>query len=239
MEEKMCSGQVGKATVEPVAEQVAEQELWAALLQAEGVDYVWQPAETLQEDAVTVADAPQARISYPWNPFTPEAEAFFTAANPTGSIFDEWQESEIADRSQSFFGQLDQLWTANLQATLAERFAARIPHQWLTAIVQQAQQAIANAQTAMSDTSNVLADQLVQCVRDIAPSLADDDFYVLARPLAVQMRNGGMTTTVSSFIAQVPSVEWEQLSDVQRARVGLAVARCAIDQLQPGDAKVD
>lgn len=225
MENKLCSNDVGKVAA-------MEQALLEALLNSEGITITDELSDDLSEAAFQVEENPNARIAYPWNPSTPESEVFFN--NPsTPTIFDGWQDEEIVSRSQAFFGGMNQIWThAGLQASLAERFAARIPHNWLATIAQQAQKVVAEAQQAVSEQSAILAEQLVQCVRDIAPGLAEEDFYVLARPLAGQFRNGGTAGVVDSTIAQVPQLEWEQLSDVQKARLGLAIARFAIDELQ-------
>ncbi|EKQ69249.1 hypothetical protein OsccyDRAFT_1874 [Leptolyngbyaceae cyanobacterium JSC-12] len=226
MEEKLCSGNEGKVDA------TVEQDFFAALLSSEGISFIQTISEASDERVVTVAEDPKAKIAYPWNPLMPEAEAYFVESD-LPSIFDGWQEEEIVSRSRSFFAGIDHLWsTVSLQATLVERFAARVPQNWLVAIAQQAQKVVADTQKAVSEASSTLADQLVQCVREVAPSLTEEDFYVLARPLAVQMRNGGMTSTVDAFIAQVPQVEWDQLSEVQKARLGLAIARYALSELQ-------
>jgi hypothetical protein len=226
MEDKLCSGDMGKTKA------LVEQAFWEALVKAEGIHYSWQPGEEPMEAAFTVEDVPSARMAYPWNPSTPEAETFFNDAD-VSSIFDGWQDEEVVHRSHLFFKSVDQLWAgASLQAVLVKQFAARVPQAWLTAISQQAQKVVVNTQQAVAEASTNLADQLVQCVREIAPGLAEEDFYVLARPLAVQMRNGGATHTIDTFIAQVPQVAWEQLSEVQRARLGLAIAHIAISELQ-------
>lgn len=225
MEEKMCSGRQQDIAAD------AERDLWEAVVLAEGVHVEWSSDTLPPEEAFQVADVPEAKISYPWNPLTSEAEDFF--ATSTASIWDGFAEAEIAHRSQSFFACLDHLWpTVNLQNALASRFAVRVPEALLNTIAQKAQAVFSEAQQAVSEASNLLADQLVQCVRDLAPGLAEEDLYVLVRPLAVQMRNGNAAAAVDSFIAQVPPVEWEQLSDIQRARLGLAIARYALSQLQ-------
>lgn len=225
MEDKLCSGDMRKV------EALLEQAFWEAIVQAEGVQSAWQPGTEPTEAAFTVEEKPQARIAYPWNPTSPETEAFFTESAPL-SIEDGWQEEAVGDRARAFFNTLDQVWaTSELQVSLVERFAARMPKAWITAIAQQAQQIVADAQQTISQASATLSEQLVQCVRDVVPGLADDDFYVLARPLAVSMRSDS-TTMIDTFVAQVPQVDWEQLSDVQRARLSLAVARYAIAGLQ-------
>lgn len=226
MEDKLCSGDVGKT------EAMIDRAFWEALVQAEGVSYTWQPGEEPVEASFTVEENPTARIAYPWNPAMPESDAFFMdSAMP--SIFDGLEEDEVTHRSNVFFNNINQLWSVNsVETTLIERFASRMPKTWLTAIAQRAQQIATDAQQTFADATNTLADQLVQCVREVAPALAEDDFYVLARPLAVQMRNGSAGSVVDTQIAQVPQLDWEQLSDVQRVRLSLAIARYAINEVQ-------
>ncbi|MDX2240530.1 MAG: hypothetical protein NW224_07605 [Leptolyngbyaceae cyanobacterium bins.302] len=224
MENKLCSNDVGKI-------EAIEQSLWEALVRSEGMSFSGKPGEELTENSFQVEENPEAQVAYPWNPTSSESEAFFNNSAP--SIFDGWQDEEIVSRSRAFFSAVDNVWsTVSLQASLVERFAARMPQNWLATIAHHAQKVVAEAQQALADQSTVLADQLVQCAREVAPGLAEEDFYVLARPLAAQFRNGGTTNVVNSTIAQVPQLEWEQLSDLQRARLGLAIARYAIDELQ-------
>lgn len=215
---------------------MCERDLWDALLRHEDVSIHWQGGEqSLTEDLVQVSENPGAQVRYPWNPADPQTEAFFTDSD-IPSIFDGWQDEEIAHRSQSFFDRLGQVWApATLQSLLAERFSARIPQSLLAAIAQQAQAALSNTQKALNTSLSVadqLSEQLVQCVQAITPTLATEDLYVLARPLAYQMRNGGLQDAIDSTLSQVPQTEWEQLSEMQRARLSLAIARFAINELQ-------
>jgi hypothetical protein len=212
-----------------------EQELWDALLRHEDVTICWQAEQSLTEEMVQVNENPDSQVCYPWNPADPEAEAFFTDSD-TPSIFAGWQEEEIASRSQSFFNKLNQVWVPiTLQSSLVERFSTRIPQALITAIAQQAQAVLANTQKALNTSLSVadqLSEQLVQCVQGITPAMATEDLYVLARPLAYQMRNGGLRDAIDNTLAQIPQTKWEQLSETQRARLSLAIARVAISELQ-------
>lgn len=202
-------------------EAIVERELQDALLAAEGVRCTWQPDQPLTEADVTIAEDPQAQISYPWNPA--EAEAFFRQSEPA-SIFEGWESDEVSHCSHRFFTQLDSLWaTAALQNSLMERFAVRLPQPVLSAIVQRAK--------AIAATSATLSDQLVQCVQDLLPGLTElveEDVYVLARPLAHTMRD---KDTIDPLMA-VRSTEWEQLSETEQVKLSLAVARCALAELK-------
>ncbi|XGW00409.1 MAG: hypothetical protein ACAF41_15920 [Leptolyngbya sp. BL-A-14] len=203
-------------------EATVEQALWASLLHADGVNCSWQGEAPLTEEAFTVAEEPTAKVPYVWNPAAPESEAFFTAVEQEFSL-DDWDEEEISTRSQSFFAQVNQLWSAtSLQETLMQRFATRVPQQFLATIAIRAQQVLSSSAS--------LADQLVQCVQDVLPNLADDDLYVLARPLAYAMR--GNDAPIESTLERVRSVEWDALSEVEQARLSLAIARYAIAELE-------
>lgn len=199
-----------------------EQALWATLLHADGVHCSWKGDEPLTEDTFAVAEEPTATVPYVWNPAAPESEAFFTALEQDFPL-DGWNADEITTRSSEFFAQVNQLWSATgLQETLIQRFATRVPQQFLTAIATRAQQVLSSSAS--------LADQLVQCVQDVLPNLADDDLYVLARPLAYAMR--GNDAPIESTLERVRSVEWNALSEVEQARLSLAIARYAIAELE-------
>jgi hypothetical protein len=199
-----------------------EQALWAALLHADGVACAWKGGEPLTDDQFTVAEDPQATIPYVWDPAAPEAEPFFTALEQALPL-DDWNAAEVATRSDLFFAQVNQLWsTATLQETLIQCFATRVPQQLLTAIATRAQQVLSR--------SISIADQLVQCVQEALPHMAEDDLYVLARPLAYAMR--GNDSPIESTLERVRSVEWDTLSDVEQARLSLAIARYALAELE-------
>ena len=200
-----------------------ELELWDALLNADAVSYSWQASQTPSEADFQVEEMPEARIGYLWNPADVGSESYFDDTNRV-SIFDGWQDSEITSRAETLFGHMEQLWsTTALQQTLQQRLAVQMPHSLLSAIARKAQ--------LLATTSANLADQLVQCVRDNLPSLAEEDLYVLARPYAYALRDGG-SQAVELTQGNVPKHEWHNLSEIHQARLSLAIARCALDELQ-------
>ncbi|UBF26780.1 hypothetical protein K9N68_01945 [Kovacikia minuta CCNUW1] len=221
MEEKaMCSNH-------QESEARAERELWSALLHAEGASCTWSGQEELTEEMFSVEENPSAKVSYPWNPADPEAEKFFTELEQ-GFSLDDWSADEVASRSSNFFSQVNQLWSAaTLQDSLSQRFAARIPQELLGTIVQRAQQALASSRS--------LADQLVQSVQELLPNLAEEDLQVLARPLAYAMRNGESHRAVEATLEKVRPVSWEELSEIEQARLSLAIARSALTELEGKD----
>jgi hypothetical protein len=170
--------------------------------------------------------------TYPWDITDPETEAYF-AEREQDFILEDWSEEEIAAQTQTFFSQIEQIWPApdatdatvvnNLQANLQQRFAAHIPQSWLKTIAYKAYQVL--------KTKPSMADQLVQCIQELLPNWAEDDLLVLARPFAYSMRGAD---TDEFVLGNVPSQDWKALSEIEKARTGLAIAQYALAQLQKG-----
>lgn len=161
----------------------------------------------------------QTDVAYPWNPAQLESESYLTALEEEFALSDSFSDSDIAQKSQVLFAQLEQVWlTTALQKSLREKFA-RVPQDFLTRIAQSVQNATVKYQS--------LADQMVECVLDILPQWAEEDLQVLARPLAYAMREVDSEGAQLVMAARRP---WAQLSEIEQARVSLAVARYAISQ---------
>lgn len=169
----------------------------------------------------------QADSSYPWNPAAPESEAYFTAIEDKFT-FDSWLDEEIEARSHNLFNQLDNLWEISspsavvenyqiqeLLAVLAEKFSPRVPAIWLDKIAHQAYQLLS--------TNLSFADRLVNCVQEVLPSWSEEDLQVIARPYAWAMR--------SVEVSNTNSADWQDLSELEQARLSLAIATFAFSQL--------
>ena len=166
----------------------------------------------------------QTDVAYPWNPAQLESESYLTALDQEFALSDSFSDSDIAQKSQVLFAQLEQVWlTTALQKSLREKFA-RVPQDFLARIAQSVQNATVKYQS--------LADQMVECVLDILPQWAEEDLQVLARPLAYAMREVDSEGAQLVMAAKRP---WAQLSEIEQARVSLAVARYAISQLAISD----
>ena len=166
----------------------------------------------------------QTDVAYPWNPAQLESESYLTALEEEFALSDSFSDSDIAQKSQVLFAQLEQVWlTTALQKSLREKFA-RVPQDFLARIAQSVQNATVKYQS--------LADQMVECVLDILPQWAEEDLQVLARPLAYAMRE---VDSEGAQLAMATKRPWAQLSEIEQARVSLAVARYAISQLAISD----
>jgi len=166
----------------------------------------------------------QTDVAYPWNPAQLESESYLTALEQEFTLSDSFSDSDIALKSQVLFSQLEQVWlTTALQKSLREKFA-RVPQDFLASIAQSVQNATVKYQS--------LADQMVECVLDILPQWAEEDLQVLARPLAYAMRD---VDSEGWELVMATKRPWAQLSEIEQARVSLAVARYAISQLEIAD----
>ncbi len=161
----------------------------------------------------------QTDVAYPWNPAQLESEFYLADLDQEFALFDSFSDSDIAQKSQVLFAQLEQVWVAtSLQKSLGEKFA-RVPQDFLARIAKSVQNATVKYQS--------LADQMVECVLDILPQWDEEDLQVLARPLAYAMREADSEGVELVMATKRP---WAELSEIEQARVGLAVARYAISQ---------
>ncbi|WP_309738445.1 hypothetical protein [Chamaesiphon sp. OTE_20_metabat_361] len=162
---------------------------------------------------------------YPWNPADPDTADYYTQTDSQFNL-DDWSEAEIADRSSAFFTQIQSCWDTTSAApvsplaAISERFGTRVPQQWLAQIA---------ANVGALATSNLEpVEQLVKAVGDLLSNWATDDLLVMARPYAYAMRcNPGVDEPDNI----VRPLAWEQLSELERAKFTMLIARYAIDSL--------
>jgi hypothetical protein len=163
---------------------------------------------------------------YPWNPADPETADYYTESDLHFSL-DDWSDAEISQKSQSFFNTIQSCWDkpaekaqSSAVATLSAKFGARVPQQWL-------EQIAANA-SALASSNLEPVEQLVSAVRDLLSNWATDDLLVMARPYAYAMRcNPGVDNPDNI----VRPLAWEQLSELERAKLTILIAQYAIDDL--------
>ncbi|MGJ5674236.1 MAG: hypothetical protein ACR9NN_11595 [Nostochopsis sp.] len=175
--------------------------------------------------------------TYPWNPGDEQSEEYFHHLEEHFVLQDVLEE-ELTTRSEDFYNQLEALWTSHapsynnntdssivtqLQETLQSRLSTGVPKQWLKAIAQKA--------TDIFTTQRSVADQLVECVQTVLPCWESDDLLVLARPYAYAMRGNESQNTAETVFNQVGEHEWTNLSEIEQARVSLAIAYYALQQL--------
>ncbi len=186
----------------------------------------WQAQLELLE-ALVLSDVP-----YPWNPATGNTEDLLATVEQN-FLGNEDLATDIAQRSPVLYRQLDQLWAVvdAKQTTVLEALQAALPERLVHWVPQTLLQAIAQTCDQLVTSPLSFADQLVSCVRELLPNWSEADLQVLARPLAYSMRStvGDVTESV---LASVRAVEWSELSDIEQARLSLAIARQALLEQQ-------
>ncbi|NJK69684.1 MAG: hypothetical protein HC789_11935 [Microcoleus sp. CSU_2_2] len=177
-----------------------------------------------QAEMELLATIVETDVAYPWNPAQLESESYLVTLEQEFALSDAFSDSDIAEKSQVLFAQLEQVWmTTTLQKSLCEKFA-RVPQDFLASIAQSVHNATVKC--------HALADQMVESVLDILPQWAEEDLQVLARPLAYAMREADSDAVEVVMATRRP---WTELSEIEQARVSLAVARYAISQLEISD----
>ncbi len=165
-------------------------------------------------------------VNYPWNPADPDTNDYFTESDRHFSL-DDWSDEEIAHSSQAFFATVQSCWeTVSTEpelsplAAITAKFGARVPQQWLAQIATNV--------STLANSNLEPVEQLVQSVGDLLSNWATDDLLVMARPYAYAMRcNPG----VDNPDKIVRPLEWSDLSELERAKLTILIAQCAIDSL--------
>ncbi|MBF2068960.1 hypothetical protein [Fischerella thermalis] len=175
--------------------------------------------------------------TYPWNPADEQSEEYFHHLEEQFLLQDVLEE-ELTTRSEDFYNHLEALWTSHalphnhttdsniviqLQETLQSRLGTGVPKQWLKAIAQKA--------ADICTTQQLMADKLVECVQSVLPGWGDEDLLVLARPYAYAMRSSESQKTAETVLNRIDEHEWKNLSEIEQARVSMAIAYYALQQL--------
>ncbi|PMB00408.1 hypothetical protein CEN50_03305 [Fischerella thermalis CCMEE 5268] len=175
--------------------------------------------------------------TYPWNPADEQSEEYFHHLEEQFLLQDVLEE-ELTTRSEGFYNHLEALWTSHalpynhttdsniviqLQETLQSRLATGVPKQWLRAIAQKA--------ADIYTTQQLMADKLVECVQSVLPGWRTEDLLVMARPYAYAMRSSESQKTAETVLNRIDEHEWKNLSEIEQARVSMAIAYYALQQL--------
>jgi hypothetical protein len=164
-------------------------------------------------------------IDYPWNPADPETADYYTESDSHFSL-DEWSDAEIGQKSASFFNSIQSCWgpvsseSVSPLAALTAKFGTRVPQQWLSQVAMN----VSNLATSNLEP----IDRLVASVQDLLANWAVDDLLVLARPYAYAMRCDPGVDDPDNIVRPL---DWEQLSELERAKLTILIAQSAIDSL--------
>lgn len=182
-------------------------------------------------EAILLWDSP-----YPWNPAEPQTQKYLEALEMELMAQEEAAAVLAEEDAPGWLERLEELsrlvnWDAMSSATavresLRRKFGA-VPLSWLEDIARKALelwQLPDREQAKLSPT-----ERLVYCVLPLFPNWAAEDLQVLARPFAYAMRGGELA------LANIQIQNWQGLSEIEKARVSLAIAHYA---LNPDNAQV-
>lgn len=177
---------------------------------------------------------------YPWNPADAASEAYFDDLEQQFN----WQDfsaSKLMESANNFYHNLDKIWgqtaaeTENirnnivnyLQKALSNAFLV-IPEVLLTEIAQKA--------TVVLMVEKSAREKLVECVQTLLPNWDRDDLLVLARPFAYYMRSSE-PDKLTSVIKDLENRDWSNLSEIEQAKISLAIANYALEYLSKSNSR--
>ena len=174
-------------------------------------------------EALVLWDSP-----YPWNPAEPQTQKYLEALEME-LMAQEEAAAVLAADAPGWLERLEELsrlvsWDAMSSAmavreSLQQKFGA-VPLSWLDDIARKALELWQLPHREQAKLSP--AERLVYCVLPLFPNWAAEDLQVLARPFAYAMRSG------ESALANIQIHNWQGLSDIEKARVSLAIAHYVI-----------
>jgi hypothetical protein len=171
----------------------------------------------------------QTEVPYPWNPTALETDAYFSTGEAEVAPLWFTDEADFAPQAQTAIAAFERLWSANpsetsaverVRAALLQKFGTQVPSDWLAAIAERAQ--------TLTSNETPIAQRLVQCVSELLPQWTPEDLQVLARPFAYAMRGESLDSTVNTISQKT----WSNLSEIEKARLSLAIARYAVSELE-------
>jgi hypothetical protein len=165
-------------------------------------------AESWQVEAIENA---KAKITYPMDPAQSQD---WLAQLGSNQLLDCFSDAELDAQSNAFFDSMDQLWEPDLLAVLSRKFVT-VPREMLKTIADRVSQ--------FGTTSGELADQLIACAQSVLPQWAEDDLRVFARPMVYAMRGEAPKMDPAGK-------DWAVMSEIEQAKLTLAIAKYAIDQ---------
>jgi hypothetical protein len=206
--------------------------------QINGLDTSDVLQSTVHLDLLEVLLAPTDE-TYPWNPADQEAEAYFNQLEQQFEC-DDLLGEDLTKRSLDFFHHLDNLWlqisdcgtdhdeqpSKSIKVSLHNAFAAVVPSSWLDAIAQKA--------TEIMNLEKSASEKLVECVQSLLPTWEVDDLLVLARPFAYSMRSNEQQN-LALIISNIGDRDWQDLSEIEQAKVSLAIAHYTFKELSGCD----
>ena len=167
--------------------------------------------------------------SHPWNPYSQTTADYLNRLEQDASeLIDD---ADIESQWSQVSALAAALWEGaddTLLATLTQKFGTRMPQSLLAQLASQAQN--------VANSGQALIDQLVTSAQAALSGWEAGDLQVMARPMALAMRSND-ADPVDTVVQSIRSAEWEELSEIEQARLSLAIARYALSELDADDSE--
>lgn len=161
--------------------------------------------------------------SYPWDAYSQTTAEYLNQFEQDAA--DLWDDDAIASQWSQVSTLAASLWAGaadRLLATLTQKFGARMPQPLLAQLSSQAQSA--------ANSGQALMDQLIISAQAALTGWDAGDLQVMARPLSLAMRSGD-ADAVDAVVQSIRPADWEELTEIEQARLSLAIARYALAEL--------
>ncbi len=174
---------------------------------------------------------------YPWNHLAEESASYWGHLDELmATEAPEWGDppapslrERLDQGCHQFYQSLNSIWESFSPApTTVEPLCAWLINQFGTIVPSTVLEQIGTALSALRSSSAAVADQLIASVQ---PSLSHwdvEDLLVVARPFAYAMRGAEEQAALDWVLKNATAVDWDNCSDLERARLTLAIARYAI-----------
>jgi hypothetical protein len=162
---------------------------------------------------------------YPWEPISPDGEDYFHRLE--SDLEDDSTVDEAITAGWHRVSSLLETQWASVDASRPERLVNALRAEFQGRMPEDALATIATAAVSLVQSRRPVAEQLVETVKGILPSWDTGDLNVLARPLAYSLRDG-RGEILDLTLRSAAQAEWETLSDIEKARLSLAIASVAL-----------
>jgi len=172
-----------------------------------------------------------AESPYPWEPLSPEGDAYLQSLETeleADSKFEADFDKAIADGWNQTAALLAAQWES-LGAAAPEPLLNDLKTQFQSRMPDDALGTIAAAAARWVKSGRPVAEQLVEVVQSLLPDWDTGDLTVLARPLAYSLRDG-RGEVLDLTLGSAPQTDWNSLSEIEKARLSLAIASVALNK---------
>jgi len=162
---------------------------------------------------------------YPWEPLSPDGEAHLNHLE--SQLDDDPEVDEVITAGWHRVSSLLETQWASVETATPERLLNALKARFQERMPDDALGTLAAAAARLVQSGRPMAEQLVETAKAILPDWETGDLVVMARPLAYSLRDG-RGEVLDLTLRSIPQAQWESLSELEKARLSLAIASVAL-----------